>query len=246
MKPRTSALDRTTAMRLASTEYERGAALLRSLEDTNWSAATACPAWDVRQLAAHMLGMVEMAASVRDGGRQRRAATVNGDIDIDRLTALQVAERTSWSGPEIAERFTARSPKAVTGRRRTPFFIRRRTMIGGVINGVTEPWTLGYLIDVILTRDPWMHRVDICDALQLEPHLTADHDGVIIADVVAEWADRHGKDVSLRLTGPAGGTWRIGTDGPVIELDAVDFCRIVSHRPGSIPLTELMSTEVPF
>jgi hypothetical protein len=32
------------------------------------------------------------------------------------------------------------------------------------INGVPEPWTLGYLIDVILTRDPWMHRMDIAAA----------------------------------------------------------------------------------
>ena len=152
-------------------------------------------------MAAHMLGMVEMAASIREGSRQRRAATVNGNIDIDRLTALQVSERTSWTGPAISDRFAARAPKAVTGRRMTPGFIRRRTMTGGVINGVEEPWTLGYLIDVILTRDPWMHRLDICTALDRTPHLTADHNGVIVADVVGEWADRHGKDFTLHLTG---------------------------------------------
>ena len=151
MKPRTSALDRRTAMRLAATEYQRCAELLRSLDAHAWAVPTACPAWDVRQMAAHMLGMVEMAASIREGSRQRRAATVNGNIDIDRLTALQVSERTSWPGPAISDRFAARAPKAVTGRRMTPGFIRRRTMTGGVINGVEEPWTLGYLIDVILT-----------------------------------------------------------------------------------------------
>jgi hypothetical protein len=41
-------------------------------------------------------------------------------------------------------------------------------------------------------------------------HLTADHDGVIVAYVVAEWADRHGKEFLLTLTGPAGGTWKTG------------------------------------
>jgi uncharacterized protein (TIGR03083 family) len=91
MKPRTPALDRKTAMRLAATEYQRCAELLRSLDTREWGAPTACPAWDVRQMAAHMLGMVEMAASIREGGRQRRAATVNGNIDIDCLTALQVS-----------------------------------------------------------------------------------------------------------------------------------------------------------
>ena len=65
-------------------------------------------------MAAHMLRMVEMAASIREGGRQRRAATVNGNIDIDQLTALQVSERSSWSGPAISDRFAARAPKAVT------------------------------------------------------------------------------------------------------------------------------------
>jgi uncharacterized protein (TIGR03083 family) len=246
MKSRTSALDRRTAMRLAATEYQQCAELLRSLDSQAWAAPTACPAWDVRQMAAHMLGMVEMAASIREGSRQRRAATVNGNIDIDRLTALQVSERSSWSGPAISDRFAARAPKAVTGRRMTPGFIRRRTMIGGVINGVEEPWTLGYLIDVILTRDPWMHRLDICTALDRTPQLTADHDGVIVADVVSEWADRHGKDFTLYLTGPAGGTWTAGTSGPRIELDAVGFCRVIAKRPGPVDFTELMSTEVPY
>ena len=64
MEPRTSKLDRSTAMALAATEYDRCAALLRSLQPEDWGKPTACPAWDVRQLAAHMLGMVEMAASL--------------------------------------------------------------------------------------------------------------------------------------------------------------------------------------
>ena len=108
----------------------------------------------------------------------------------------------------------------------TPGFIRRRTLLGGVINGVEEPWTLGYLIDVILTRDPWMHRLDICTALDRTPHLTADHNGVIVADVVGEWAGRHGKDFALHLTGPAGGTWTAGTAGPRIELNAVELAPV--------------------
>jgi uncharacterized protein (TIGR03083 family) len=67
-------------MRLAATEYQRCAELLRSLDSRGWAAPTACPAWDVRQMAAHMLGMVEMAASIREGSRQRRAATVDGNL----------------------------------------------------------------------------------------------------------------------------------------------------------------------
>ena len=40
------------------------------------------------------------------------------------------------------------------------------------VNGVREPWTFGYLIDVILTRDPWMHRLDIAAATGTPPRLT--------------------------------------------------------------------------
>jgi uncharacterized protein (TIGR03083 family) len=233
-------------MRLAATEYGRAAQLLQSVDRDAWAAPTVCPDWDVRQMAAHMLGMVDMAASMREGSRQRRAASVNGNIDIDRLTALQVSEHSAWSGPAISDRFAAQATKAARGRRMTPGFVRRRTMIGGVINGIEEPWTLGYLIDVILTRDPWMHRFDLCEALKITPELTADHDGVIVADVASEWADRHGKDFSLHLTGPAGGSWAVGSGGPRIELDAVGFCRVLSGRPGPADLAELMSTEVPF
>jgi len=97
-----------------------------------------------------------------------------------------------------------------------------------------------------LTRDPWMHRLDIAAATGTEPHLTAGHDGVIVADVVAEWADRHGKDFELTLTGPAGGPWQAGANGPSWTLDAVDFCRAIARRPARITLDELLNTEVPY
>ena len=69
------------------------------------------------------------------------------------------------------------------------------------------------MTDVIFTRDPWMHRIDISRATGRPLDLTADHDGVIVADVVAEWSDRHGKDFTLTLDGPAGGTWTVGANG---------------------------------
>jgi hypothetical protein len=77
-------------------------------------------------------------------------------------------------------------------------------------------------------------------------YLTAEHDGVIVADVVAEWSDRHGKDFTLTLTGPAGGTWAAAANGPAMTLDAIDFCCAVARRPAIVTLGELMNTEVPF
>ena len=237
-------------MRLAAAEYDRCAELFRSLTPAQWATPTDCPAWDVRQMAAHMLGMAEMAASIRESVRQqRKAAKVAGagGVYIDALTGLQVGERADWTPERITARFAARGPKAVAGRRRTPAFVRGRTMPQlQDVNGVQEPWTFGYLIDVILTRDPWMHRLDIAAVTGTAPPLTAGHDGVIVADVVAEWADRHGKDFELTLTGPAGGTWRAGANGPSWTLDAVDFCRAIARRPASTTVDDLLNTEVPY
>jgi uncharacterized protein (TIGR03083 family) len=251
MNPRKSALDRAVALRLAATEYQRCTDVFRALTPAQWQAPTCCPAWDIRQMAAHMLGMVEMAASIRESFRQQRKAGKiadrEGSTHLDALTGLQVDERTAWTPQQITDKYAARAGAAVAGRRRTPPFVRSRTMpMSQDINGVPEPWTFGYLIDVILTRDPWMHRLDIAAATGTEPRLTADHDGVIVADVVAEWASRHGKEFTLTPTGPAGGTWRQGQNGPELTLEAADFCRATARRPASVTLDQLMNTEVPY
>ena len=244
VEPLTPRLPRPTAMQLAATEYERVVGLLRSLGPEHWSASTECPGWDVRAMAAHMLGMVEMAASVRDQMRQVRIARRRGGLFIDELTALQVEEREGMTPVQIVEQYATRAPKAVAGRRRTPGFIRRRPMpVTQRVNGRDEEWSIGFLLDTILTRDPWMHRIDIVRATGATHVLTSEHDGVIVADVVEEWAARHGQPCVLHLTGPAGGSWTVVGGGPAIELDAVEFCRAITGRAAG---DGLLRTEVPF
>jgi len=54
---------------------------------------------------------------------------------------------------------------------------------------------------------------------------------------------RHGQPFTLTLSGAAGDRFTSGIGGPELELDAVEFCRILSGRaPGS----GLLSTRVPF
>ena len=242
---RRSALDRATAMMLAATEYRRWADAADRVDPSQWHNDTDCPAWDVRALAGHVLGMAEMAASFREELRQRRAATKVGGEYIDALTDLQVREHAHLEPPELTARIRRIGPKAARGRRRTPGFIRRRSMPmpGMRVEGRPEWWAIGYLIDTILTRDPWMHRVDLCRAIDQPLELSAAHDGVLVADVVREWADRHGQPYQLRLAGIAGGTWSRGTDGPCLELDAIEFCRAVSGRE---QLPGLLAITVPF
>src|SRR5262245_35300391 len=193
-RPRTAALPRDTAMRLAETEYRRFADMLRALSRDDWARPTECPGWDVRAMASHTLGMVEMAASIRENNRQLRLARRRGGVFIDALTALQVEERAGMTPAPITARFAVRAPKAARARRWAPGFIRGRAMPDlQQVGDRDEAWTIGYLIDIILTRDPWMHRADIARAIDTDLVLTADHDGVLVADVVAEWAARHGQ-----------------------------------------------------
>lgn len=241
-KPRPAALERGVAVRLAADENDRFLAQLRRLAPPQWSRPTDCPAWDVKSLVGHVVGMGEMAASLPEQMKQLRAAGKAGGVFIDALTALQVAKHAQDTPEQLVARYEVIGPKAAKGRKRTPGFVRRRPMpVPQAVGGVEEKWTLGFLVDVILTRDTWMHRIDVARAVGQQPELTAAHDGVLVADVVAEWAQRHRRPCTLHLTGPAGGSWTFGTGGPEITKDAVEFCRGLSGRGAPA-----LDTEVPF
>jgi uncharacterized protein (TIGR03083 family) len=242
-RPRPAALDRETAYRLAATEYRRFLAVLRDLGPDDWSRSTDCSEWDVRAMAAHVLGMAEMASSVRETARQNRLAGKAGG-GIDALTGLQVRERAHLDGAAILAGLEGAAPRALRGRRRLSRVAGSMTLPEEQVVGAgREKWRIGFLLDVILTRDVWMHRVDIARATGHGLQLTADHDGVLVADVVAEWAQRHRRPYRLHLTGPAGGTWSSGSDGEEIALDAVEFCRVISGRGTG---EGLLGQQVPF
>lgn len=246
--PRRPRMDRAVAMRLAETEYKRFLDLLRSLSPDDWSKATDCPAWDVRAIAGHTTGMALMATGLKETLRQSVVARRRGGIPLDALTALQVEEHADLTTGELIDLFAAIGPRAARGRRRTPALVRRMTLPEPQdVAGNFERWSNGYLIDTILTRDPWMHRMDICRATGHTPVLTPAHDGRLVADVVEEWAGRHGRPYQLLLTGTAGGSFSRGLGGPDLTLDAVEFCRVLSgrgvHRPVPHPLLDVA---VPF
>jgi uncharacterized protein (TIGR03083 family) len=252
--PRVAPIDHDLATRLAATEYERGGELLAQLDAGRWSAPTVNTGWDVRATVGHMVGMMAMMSSVpqlirQQVAAQRAARRAGAPVSIDALTALQVRLNAGLTVDELIDRYRALAPKAVRGRRRLPAAIRRRTLPERqLVNGRLERWTLGYLTDVILTRDPFMHRLDVHAAIGLAPRVTPEHEGRIVDGVVREWAERHGKPYALDLTGPAGGHWSSG-DGDAIRLDALDFCRVVSGRPAVAAPVEpsgLLATAVPF
>ena len=174
-------------------------------------------------------------ASVKEFVHQmRRGMPLNKVIDshhwVDGLNELQIRERDHLSNEEVVAQLEAVGPKAVKGRWGTPPPMRYLPVPFGPPIG----WApLKYLLDVGFTRDVWAHRIDVHAVIGRPMHLTAEHDGRLVADIVAEWASIHGDPFELVLTGPAGGTFSQGAGGEHVELDASDFIRVLSGRlPG--------------
>ncbi len=162
----------------------------------------------------------------------RRRVKADGGNETDTMTQVQIERTASLSTAELTTEARSLGRRATRGRTRLPGPMGRMIRIPVEVGPLNEVWSLGYLNDIILTRDTWMHRVDLVRAIGSDMVLTADHDGRIVADVVAEWATRHGKPFVLTLTGPAGRMFTApGSEAPeTITVDAVEFCRIVSAR----------------
>lgn len=230
-------------MTAAEEEYDRLLRVLGGLAPQDWARPTDCTEWDVRQTVAHLVGAAEGNARVREGMRQLRLGrrlVQPGQDEVDGINALQVQERQDATPGQLLQALADVAPRAVRGRRRIPAPVRAVRVPFGPPLG-TRP--LGYLMGRCYTRDAWMHRIDICRATGVPLELTPEHDGRLVADVVDEWAAAHGRPYDLVLTGPAGGGFGSGPDGERIELDAIEFVRVLAGRGAG---EGLLATSVPF
>ncbi|MDQ6856933.1 MAG: maleylpyruvate isomerase family mycothiol-dependent enzyme [Candidatus Dormibacteraeota bacterium] len=238
-------LEHDEAMALASAEYDRLLAVVDDLSDEQWSLPTDCAGWDIKAMVGHIVGMLELQADAEERTRQISAAAAavaeSGGLRLDALTALQVSEHAALSTDQLRQALHEATPRGLAARRAIPKAVRDAPY-DPQLPGETA-WTMGYLFDIVHTRDPWIHRIDIARAVGREPQLIPDHDGRIVGDVVADWGRRHAQPFTLNLTGPAGGTYVAGRDGEHLNLDAVEFCRILSGRE---PASGLLTTRVVF
>jgi uncharacterized protein (TIGR03083 family) len=227
----TATIDRRTAPDLAEEEDRRFGDVVHSLTAEEWRTPTELPGWDVRAIALHVLGEAEshrIGELVHQLVAGRKAA--KGRALVDGINDVQIADRADLGPDEILARLDAAAPKFLRYRRRLPWPFRAIPLPNPPFGWLS----IGRLNDVVYTRDRWMHRLDIHRAIGRAFKVDADHDRRLVADVVAEWAQRHGQPYHLVLDGPAGGTFERGGTGEVHQLDAVEFCRIVSGRaPGS-------------
>lgn len=225
------------AMELTATENQRLLTQLHGLSPQDWGAVTDCPGWTVRDVVVHLIASAQAQASPLEFARQVRAgrpltAAIGGQHWVDGLNEAQLRARVGLTPDELPALWQHCAAAALTARRRMPALVRALPLLPlGETMGTKLGWQpLGYLFDIGFTRDVWMHRVDIARATGHPLELTAGHDGRIVADILAEWASRHGEPFSLRLTGPAGGHFKAGGGGEATTVDAVDFARILSGR----------------
>jgi uncharacterized protein (TIGR03083 family) len=237
-------IGRPEARVIAEEEFRRFADLVASLSPEEWATQTDCTAWDVRKMALHVLGSGDAQASFPQFVHQlRKGVPLNKEIDshhwVDGMNELQIRERAHLSDDEIVEKLATIGPRAVKGRWGTPPPARYLPIPFGPPIG----WApLKYLLDVGFTRDVWAHRIDICAAIERPLHLSGDHDGRLVADIVAEWASIHGEPFELVLEGPAGGTFTQGRDGERVDIDAITFILTLSVR---LPGTGILAHPLP-
>ena len=240
----------TDAREVALAVYDQLISLLEGVAPEDWDAQTDCPAWTVADMVGHVIGAAKAGASYVEIARQQLWATrhkkdFDGN-DLDALNDYQVRQHRDLSPAQRIAALREAAPRAVRGRMRAPRPLRGVRIPlapSGSTAGMPPFITVGHLMEVIYTRDTWMHRVDIARATGSDLALDSAVDGRVVEDVVAEWAASHQQPFELHLTGAAGGAFRQGTGGERIELDAVEFCRTASGRS---PREGLLATLVVF
>ena len=227
-------ITRERGLEVCAAELDAFLALVRDLDEPDWSKPTDCTGWTVHDVVAHVLGQCEGATSLRAFFRRHRVGhrRYPERSRLDAMTRQQVDDLGRHSPAVLINRLATFGPKALRVIRRMPSFVRRIDITRFFPEDPVPDPTPGYLFDVIAARDTWMHRVDIAVATG-RTLVHGPHDRDIVAQVVRELhAAWTGPPVTLELTGPAGGTWTIGTGSPTatVRVDTVDYLRTLSGR----------------
>lgn len=233
---RITPLSRRRAAEVADGEFAAFHEVVSGLDGPDWDLPTDSAGWSVRAVVAHVAGQYEELARLGTFLRRLRAAKRRypDRIALDGHNQVQIDELAGRSPAELRAHLARFGPKGVAAIRRMPGLLRRMPSTMFFPEPPLPDRRLSYLFDVLTSRDSWMHRLELVRATgqQLRPH---PHDADVVAQVVRD-LDRCWRDAPFRLTltGPAGGTWRIGAGTPAAEstMDAVAAMLHLSGRGG--------------
>jgi uncharacterized protein (TIGR03083 family) len=230
---RVPAITADEAYALLRTELERMLVLADSMGPDDWNKPTPCTLWNVHDMLAHQAGAYASGTGYRELIRQYSTKPKPGQPPEDAVNALQVSERTRRSPQELIDEIRRTGPTAI---RKWAYQFRLFKLV--TIPHPTGKLSMRDLMQVIHSRDSWMHRIDLCRATGHKFEMTAGHDDRIVALIMADaqkvLANKipEGRAVVYELSGLAGGTWKMGTGQPMstIQMDAVDFSIYASGR----------------
>ena len=235
-----SPLSHREATAMAMLELERFLTLVTSLSEDDWEKPTVCPLWSVRQILAHVTGAAAAYARWSEFKRQgdpkvQRAYRASGLSFLDSMNQIQVDDRASSTPAALIDELRTVGPRAIATRARLPVLLRALRVPLPALGGIIP---IGYLTDLIYTRDMWMHRLDLCRATQRGMVMTPGHDGRIVALVVRDLQKKltarlRTTSIIYHLSGNAGGRWQLGarvSPATTIHLDVLDFNLLASGR----------------
>src|SRR5712692_9807606 len=158
-------LTHTEAAQMAAVELERFLTLVESLSPADWDKPTTCTLWNVRQVVAHVTGAAASYARWSEFKRQnsffvQRPYRQAGFSMLDAINQIQVDDRTNATPADLLAELREVGPRAIATRKRLPAIVRAVRLPLPLL-GVAP---IGYVTDLIYTRDMWMHRLDICRA----------------------------------------------------------------------------------
>jgi uncharacterized protein (TIGR03083 family) len=231
--------DRASARRHRDAELEAWQHLMTTLDGTDWKHRTVCTEWDVADIVGHLCGQAEDV--IRPWSfplRDRRAKRVYPDVPLlDAHMLVQADEHRGTAPDELRGEFDKLWGKATRTIARNPGVFRNLKIKVEGFPGF-EKISFAYIQDILLARDLWMHRDDVCQALDREFD-AGPYAGEVVAQVMLDLVDGpfwKGTPVVVTLTGQGGGTYQLGEGEPIatVQTDAVGYLRMLSGRDDTV------------
>jgi uncharacterized protein (TIGR03083 family) len=200
---------------------ERLTPMLAALDPAQWETVVPhCPAWTVRQMLAHLVGVVDDAVHGNLGG-----------VGTDAWTKVHVDKRADVSGPQLLDDWNTYAP----------FIEARFSEVGlglaqGVFDVVTHEHDLRFALSAPGGRDSeavWVGIQFISDRIATREQINMKLDGVAIRPVLNE------TDSSNTTDGAP------GTAPLVLTATAFDALRIFSSRRTEAEIRSLQWSEDP-
>lgn len=248
---RVAPLTHAEAARMAAEETRRFVDLIESLSEVDWDRPTACDRWTIKDIVAHQAAHVVSFTSLGAFFGQLKPSLLRPYLKqgmnlLDAWNQSQVDLRERAAPADLIAEIRAARDLSLATRARIPAWVRGPAL---PMPGVDQPRSLGYLFDLIYTRDMWMHRLDICRATGREMVVDADYDRRTVALVVRDLALKAlrglaGRSAILDLTGPAGEVYQIGAvsnPSARAQIDALTFCILTSGRTSA---AEVLASDV--